>query len=225
MKYFYIICLALSSFFTYKHLSATEQLRQYAFFMPNNAFLRNTDGTDVTINAVRQRVQKDEETMKIPERQIVRPFVHKKVQRMQPDDEIIYEKPKMEELDTIHTSQQKIDDNESFGNILSDEDKARLEKYSLSDELEEDLNHNEDAKKDEKPVKKLSLLEEYSQLSISEMFAKIPFPDDRLPKYKQRYSTYNMDLRVLHRNGELPYNRELEEALAKANTIQRFTVE
>ena len=225
MKYFYIICLVLSSFFTYKHLSATEQLRQYAFFMPNNAFLRNTDETDVTINATRQRVKKEEEPMKIPERQIVRPFVHKKVQRMQPDDEIIYEKPKVEELDSMHTSQQIIDDSESFGNGLSDEDKARFEQYSLSDSLDADLSRKENVTDDVKSEKKLSLLEEYSQLSINEMFAKIPFPDTRLPKYKQRYSTYNMDLRVLHRNGEFPYNRELEEALAKASTIQRFKVE
>ncbi|MBP5698353.1 MAG: hypothetical protein J6W96_02355, partial [Alphaproteobacteria bacterium] len=41
MKYFYMICLTLSSFFTYKYLFAAEQATQYAFFIPNNSFQNN----------------------------------------------------------------------------------------------------------------------------------------------------------------------------------------
>lgn len=38
MNYLYIICLALSSLFTYKPLSAETHPLQYAFFIPGGAF-------------------------------------------------------------------------------------------------------------------------------------------------------------------------------------------
>jgi len=47
MKYIYMICLTLSSFFILKNISANEPNQQYAFFIPNNAFQQNTTVNDL----------------------------------------------------------------------------------------------------------------------------------------------------------------------------------
>ncbi len=47
MKYFYIICIALSSFFTYKSLSAQMPSQQYAFFMPGGSLQQNSQVSDI----------------------------------------------------------------------------------------------------------------------------------------------------------------------------------
>ena len=60
MKYFYISCLLLSSFFTYKTLSAKDNYAQYAFFMPKGAFEQNTTLDD--IESMRPRQPKPTQT-------------------------------------------------------------------------------------------------------------------------------------------------------------------
>ena len=42
MKYMYILFCIMSSFFTYKSISAKENFIQYAFFMPQNTLQENT---------------------------------------------------------------------------------------------------------------------------------------------------------------------------------------
>ena len=49
MNYLYIICLALSSLFTYKPLSAETHPLQYAFFIPGGAFQQNTRVQDIRL--------------------------------------------------------------------------------------------------------------------------------------------------------------------------------
>lgn len=222
MKYFYIVCLALSSFFTYKLLNAAEQYQQYAIFVPRGTFLQNTSVEDINENNMRELQKKKQNSEKIS-LEITLPYVRKKVKVIQPQkklqEDVFYEKPRTEELEPIHVSRQIIDEVEP---LISDEERG-LPAYSLSDELSpEEMGLTQ---KKEVEAKVLSPIEEYAELSIEKMLAKIPFPDSKLPAYKRLYSEYGMGLRVFHRTGKFPYNRDLEETLSKANTIQRFTVE
>ena len=221
MRYFYIICLALSSIFTYKHLIAQEQIKQYAFFMPNNAFLQNTAVDDIEKHQFKRHSEEDFKTEKIKP-QITLPYVRKKVKSAPPKNkqqqsEVVYEKPKIEELEPMQTSQQIIDNPEGG---LAPSMQKRLMQYSLDEQLSE-----EEMSKQPEDISTSSQKADYTQLSVEEMFKNISFPDESLPKYKQAYANYGMDLRILYRHGKLPDNREQDEALAKANTIQRFKVE
>ena len=242
MKYFYIICLALSSIFTYKHLVAQEQAKQYAFFMPSDAFLQNTAVDDIEKNPIRRMQPKVSNSKDKIKPKITLPYVRKKVQLAQPENrtrdkkdvndekrrktkpllegrpqkrEVVYEQPKVKKLEQTHISQQIVD-NPNGG--LAPDINERLKQYSLDESLAEEEMYK--AKEDSS-----SLEENNNQLSVEDMLKKIPFPDVKLPKYKRAYADYGMDLRVLYRRGELPNNSELEAALAKATTIQRFKVE
>lgn len=225
MRYFYIICLALSSFFIFKQLNAAEQ-QKYAFFVPRNTFLQNTDVGDIDENKMRPRKSYNQDVEKI-EPSITLPYVKKKIKSArfleeEQEEDTLYEKPKIKELEPVHVSRQIIDGPDAgISSLLPEESDSS--QYSLSDELSESEIKNDE--KEEKELKVLSPLEEFAQLSVTEMLKKIPFPDARLPKYKQLYAEYGMDLRVLYRTGKFPYNRELDSTLEKANTIQRFKVE
>ena len=49
MKYIYIICLLLSSFFTDKSSAATNESTRYAFFMPQGALQQNRQVPDIRL--------------------------------------------------------------------------------------------------------------------------------------------------------------------------------
>ena len=69
-----------------------------------------------------------------------------------------------------------------------------------------------------------SPLEQLHRKSLNELLQAIPYPDAKLPKFKQRYALYGLEMRVLQRRGKFPANPEQEEALAKADSLRRFEV-
>ena len=69
MNYLYIICLALSSLFTYKPLSAETHPLQYAFFIPGGAFQQNTRVQDIRL--MKPRYAKPDEESRILRRRFI----------------------------------------------------------------------------------------------------------------------------------------------------------
>lgn len=246
MKYFYIICLALSSFFTYKHLSADEQSRQYAIFIPADAFQQNNETTaplrynhtqnnttvkKQTNNTANQPKTSEKTANTITTKpKISLPYVKKVVSVT---NKTIPDQPKTQQpastdsanLVNKQTAPAPLASTKPQYELpapptMSAEIKEKLNKYSLNDNKETKLRPSP-----EKNTKnQLSSLERFKQKSINEMLATIPYPDNSQPKFKQIYSLYGIELRVLNRRGSLPLNQEQENTLAKADTIRRFEV-
>ncbi|MBR1373963.1 hypothetical protein IJ556_05885 [bacterium] len=224
MKYFYILCLALSSFFTYKHIFAQEQ---YAFFIPNNAFQNNLTTEDSFSDDTR-KIPEESQPSTSKEPKISRPYVHATPQFIpaqttknnQPKDHhnkepkdsphgtpfVTYQQPRITDLGAFHSSEQTVDPV-----ITADQ----LDHYQL-----------ETTNSPHSGISSLSSPQPSStKLDVEDRLNSLPYPDFKLPKFKQLYATYCMELRVLYRQGKLPYNQEQDNTLAKADTIQRFKID
>lgn len=245
MRYIYIICLTLSSLFAYKYATATTQMRQYAFFMPNNAFENNTSVKD--IENMRPRYDKsvyeeyyddeddyeDEEDYEdeydepinnasntsspskdSAEPEIILPYVRKEIQIVKPKETAKTTAP----VTQSQTAAKKTPEPKKAPE-LTEAVQKKLQKYTL-----EDISTTSETT-DTSPLITAETLKQLENKSLSKMLEEIPYPDRTLPKFKQLYSIYGTELRVLYRRGELPKNKEQEETLAKANSFRRFTVE
>lgn len=268
MNYLYIICLALSSLFTYKPLSAETHPLQYAFFIPGGAFQQNTRVQDIRLMKPRY-AKPDEESEssaavsfskrrstadfssnsvsssdvipssaaaktfaespsvtsssalsapKASEPQYTLPVVEKKIVTIKK----ISANP-VAKADMPNSSPAK---NETAADTRlpspdSTEIASKLQKYKL------DENITVQAATPEPPLAAApdaSPLEQLHRKSLNELIQAIPYPDAKLPKFKQRYALYGLEMRVLQRRGKFPANPEQEEALAKADSLQRFEV-
>lgn len=245
MRYIYIICLTLSSLFAYKYATATTQMRQYAFFMPNNAFEDNTSVKD--IENMRPRYDKpvyeeyyddeddyeDEEDYEdeydepinnaantsSPSKdsidpEIVLPYVKKAIQVV---------KSKETEKTTAPITQPQTATKKTSGLKKAPELTEAIQKVLQKYTLEDTSTTSETT--DNPPPVTAETLKQLENKNLSKMLEEIPYPDRTLPRFKQLYSIYGMELRVLYRRGELPKNKEQEDTLAKANSFRRFTVE
>jgi len=229
MKYIYIICLTLSSLFTYKYAGATE-LQQYAFFMPNNAFEGNTSVQN--IENMHPRYNKPH---------------YQKVYTNNNEDDDSYNKPDIKKTTAsakVTTTPKKTNQpkvtlpyvKKEIKITKPEKTKQIIKKPSepkkapeLTEAIQKKLQqYNLDEPKpatQAAPIASASSAVQEETKSISKMLEEIPYPNPSLPKFQQLYSIYGTELRVLYRRGELPKNREQEETLAKANSFRRFIVE
>lgn len=223
MKYFYISCLLLSSFFTYKTLSAKDNYAQYAFFMPKGAFEQNTTLDD--IESMRPRQPKPTQTWQdteqtqeeAPAPQITLPYVKKKIkiQKEIADNKIKEETPQVSATTPPNNTLEKPKQTAKPAPLaISPELLEKLNKYSLEDTPLEKEENNTPAQIS-KPI---------PQKSLAQMLSDVPYPNPSLPKFQQAYASYVMDLRIFNRRGKFPVNTAQEKTLQKANSIRRFDV-
>lgn len=266
MNYLYIICLALSSLFTYKPLSAETHPLQYAFFIPGGAFQQNTRVQDIRLMKPRY-AKPDEEsessaavsfskrrstadfssnsvsssdsipssataktfaespsvtssstlsTPKASEPQYTLPVVEKKIVTIKK----ISANP-VAKADMPNSSPAK---NETAADTRlpspdSTEIASKLQNINL-------MKYNGSGSNAEPPLLPHQTHHRWSSApqSLNELLQAIPYPDAKLPKFKQRYALYGLEMRVLQRRGKFPANPEQEEALAKADSLRRFEV-
>ena len=97
MRYFYIICLVLSSFFIYNQSSAENRSRQYAFFVPNNVYQNNTETNN--IDSIRPRYARSPKES--PE---AKQYISQKPTTKEPKITLPYTRNQLKE-ETVETSQ------------------------------------------------------------------------------------------------------------------------
>lgn len=240
MKYIYIICLLLSSFFTDKSSAATNESARYAFFMPQGALQQNRQVPDI-------RLMRPRHTKPVEDTQPASsdtPTAIKQISN-KPHPQNLARTPTLENTVTSESVPQNTRKSSAPARqyaqpqtqsaskatataqpttpkkqiIASPEIEKKVQQYTLDDSPVP-------------PQKKtaattaaaISPLEKLKQKSLKELLADIPYPDSNLPKFKQLYADYGMELRVLERRHKLPTNSEQEKTLAKANTLRRFEV-
>ncbi|MBO5038708.1 MAG: hypothetical protein J6C85_04565 [Alphaproteobacteria bacterium] len=228
MKYFYISCLLLSSFFTYKTLSAKDNHSQYAFFMPQGAFEQNTTLDDIESMRPRQpkptQTQHDTEQLheEIPSPKITLPYVKKKIKIQEVTANKVKETPQITPPAPADDIKKEPEQPKQMAKpaplTISPDIIEKLNKYSLESIAPE----NNTSKTTQKTTTLTS--KQFTPQSLTQMLSAVPYPDPALPKFKQIYASYVMDLRIFNRRGNLPANPEQEQILQKANSIRRFDV-
>lgn len=255
MKFIYMICLTLSSFFAHFPADANAAPAQYAFFIPSGSFQENVSIKDTapirrrTTRASSQTNRQEtpqETTKETPQTSqitsetskssiaITLPYVREVSVENQPTiaktarPKIAKQKkqtasapalipapkaPQSQALQAVTPSQTSHPAPE-----LTPEIQQKLQQYQLDD------NETLTLAQEETTPSPLSALEKFKQKSISELLATLPYPDFNLPKFKQLYALYGLELRVLNRRGKFSPNIEQEETLAKANSMRNFDV-
>ena len=203
MRYIYILCMILSSIFTYKQTYAQNTINQYAFYMPQNSFQNNTD---------------------IAKRDYLR---HTRIDaRISPSTEEYEEEEKpVQTIKNPETQKYLKAQNEKMLRIAK-----KLKKYQLGDDRKTTLTippkKKKVAKKTTPIAKKIvkPIIAKIQIKTIADTLSDLPYPDNTLPNFQQAYAEYIMDLRSLYYNKRLPINSKQEASLSKANSILRFTV-
>lgn len=222
MKYIYIICAALSSFFTYNSLSANTHTYQNAFFIPGGAFQQNTSVKDIAPKRFHQSQpagikQPTTENSVVPTKQSTANTIKKTQQTANtPSKQLTQQKTKPVKTVTQKPTQQIIKQVAQPAKQKTASKKTA--KYKLDDSPVEPQQPITTA------APELSSLEKFQQKSLKEMLDTLPYPDSDAPKFKQIYALYALELRSTYRRGKLPSNYEQEEILAKADSIRRFDV-
>ena len=212
MKHLYIICAILSSFFTYKAIYAKEDLLQYAFYIPQDAFQYNT---------FEQPLQ---QVNKLAEKKETIPTIYNENANTKKEEHKI-ETPKME------TSIPKKEKNVQK-NTASKKQKKRKTTVKKKEKLEKNIVNKEKIKTENKIQKEEKIkqdivktnIDNIKEKSISETLAEIPFPSDDMIKYQKAYLDYVMALRILYRTKKFQPNHRQEETLGKAKSIRRFEI-
>ena len=225
MRYIYIICLLMSSFFTIKNCFATQESIKYAFFLPQNIFQENTSVED--IEKMKPRYEKKDETNikeinpssetlsqnsglvnKMEKPKISLPYVRKKLEI---DDSLIANKKNTETKEQVKKEPLVAPIPPEMDNNI----KEKLNQYTLD---------NDFGNKDSKPSTQALSKEDIIKNEINKRLAAIPYSNRNLPKFKQSFSDYGSDLRILYHRGRFPNNHKKEETLAKVNSSRRFEV-
>lgn len=244
MRYLYIICLVLSSFFIYNLSSADNIERQYAFFVPGNAYEKNTMVNN--LNSIQPRYKKKQPNAK-PTQSSISKKQKNKIKTAEKSSRPVTEKPLKEIADTKSAPQIKTQEtpivaeqtnavNEETSTITTTETSVTstpvVETPATPQLSEEELN-----KIKEKAAQYnideddfiISPSTEYAsqdkEKSISGMLSEIPYPNPDEPSFKQAFGKYGIALRALYRQKTLPKDYEQDRILAKANSIKRFKVE
>lgn len=211
MKYIYMVCLALSSLFTYKQPSAESNMVQYAFFIPKDAFQRNVD-MPATTRYVREN-NKNVNTNINPHAVGGEVVIIKSPQNTGKPEAVLMAKNKK---------------------VPATRNKAFPSKKAK--EKSPDYASNIQVEKNTSPVSKAAVnkivqpkatpisANDLQNKDLAKLLTLLPYPDFDLPKFKQLYAIYALDLRTFYRKGELLANPEQEDVLAKANTMRRFEV-
>lgn len=243
MKYIYIICLLLSSFFTDKSSAATNESTRYAFFMPQGALQQNRQVPDI-------RLMRPRHTKPVEDTQPVSSDTPTEVKQIsnKPQPQNLARTPTLENTVTSESVPQNTRKSSAPARQYAQPQTQSASKTKataqsttpkkqiiaspeLSPEIEKKV---QQYTLDDSPIPQkktatttaaaISPLEKLKQKSLKELLADIPYPDSDLPKFKQLYADYGMELRVLERRHKLPANSEQEETLAKASTLRRFEV-
>ena len=241
MKYFYIICLVLSSFFIYNLSSADNIERQYAFFIPGNSYQKNTDVNN--LNTMSTRYKKQVTTDK---KDTSSPSAHSKanIKTAEKLSRPVTKKPLKEITDTTQTSQITTKETPSVikqDTAINDETAIKTKATAPIPEtpvsVTEQLSQEELDKIKQKaaqyniddddffitPIASETTPKE--EKTINAMLSEIPYPNSDEPKFKQAFGKYGIALRTLYRQKEMPKDYEQDRILAKANSIKRFKVE
>ena len=245
MKYIYIICLLLSSFFTDNSSAATNESARYAFFMPQGALQQNRQVPDI-------RLMRPRHTKPVEDTQPASsdtPTAIKQISN-KPQPQNLVRTPTLENTVTSESVPQNTRKSSAPARQYAQPQTQSASKATataqpttpkkqiiaspeLSPEIEKKVQQYTLDDSPVPPQKKtaatttaaaISPLEKLKQKSLKELLADIPYPDSDLPKFKQLYADYGMELRVLERRHKLPTNSEQEKTLAKANTLRRFEV-
>jgi len=243
MRYFYIICLVLSSFFIYNLSSADNIERQYAFFVPGSAYQENTAINNLDSIQPRYKKTRVNNTQTPPSKnkikateKLTRPVTKK------PLKEIADAKPVPQIKDkktTIATKQQAntIKEDSPIINTAETTDTplAPVVETPTTPQLsEEELNrikekaaqYNIDDDDDFVIAPAFSdEAEQKKEKTINAMLSEIPYPNSDEPKFKQAFGKYGIALRTLYRQKTMPNDYEQDKILAKATSIKRFKVE
>lgn len=237
MKYFYLICLILSSLFTYKYSSAETYL-QYAFFIPENAFQQNNTETP-DINIMRPRYKKQQvapatDNSESPTRQLPPIRQRKKVQPVMPPVVLKKVLPVTTAQDTPTTENQQINKPTITTaqptapslpvEATTQKDLSAIQEIAAQYTLEEPTPIQNTAQATPPLAVEQSVIKKLEQENLNTLLSRIPFPDYKQPKFKQLYSIYGLELRSLREREKLPNNPRQEEVLAKANSLLRFKV-
>ena len=251
MKYFYIICMFLSSFFTYKSLMADSL--QYAFFMPGDAMQQSGKLNDLNRmrprHRINQRTHSENNTNSQPnfinkqsfsapdittsEAQFTEEYQkgnkinhqvrNKKNIRLPVEPKKIIAIKKSTSSDKKATSQVISPSLKEKNAVSAAEVSEKLKKYKLDDNLSAPFPDSEYVQEIPEPTI-ISEEEQLLKMSVSDLLDRIPFADKKDPKFKQIYSYYGTELKILRNYGKLPINLNQEETLAKANSLRRFEV-
>ena len=212
MKHIYIISIILSSFFAISSLQAKENSLQYAFFIPQDAFQYNT------YEQPQQKVKQETTTVKTD-----LDSLKKTIPQQNPDtktdtktDTTAATTVKTKNTETQKTVSKTTTQKPNKPLIAQKKTPAQTtnKKIAIGPFT---ININQDNSKNIKTTSR-------KEKSISDIFSEIPYPNNKLPKYKNAYLDYIMSLRVLHRTKKMQPDIKQEDTLAKANTLRRFDI-
>ncbi len=244
MKYIYIICLLLSSFFTDKSSAATNESTRYAFFMPQGALQQNRQVPDIRLMRPRHTKPVEDtqpassdtptEAKQISNKPHPKNLARTPALKNTVTSENVPQNTRKSSAPTRQYAQPQTQPTAKATAAAqpTTPKKQIIASPELSPEIEKKVQQYTLDDSPIPPQKKtatttaaaISPLEKLKQKSLKELLADIPYPDSDLPKFKQLYADYGMELRVLERRHKLPANSEQEETLAKANTLRRFEV-
>ena len=213
MRQLYIICIALSSFFTYSISFAWEQLNQHSFFVPGNVFQENT--TLQEIKRTNRQAPAQGNTSATKEKDLDDPLAA----AINPNKKIKKTLPYVKKIPKVVSPK---DFNQLEKENIQAVEIPSSSKYTLDNDL--DIMPEPEPFQTQDTEKQLSALDLYSHKSVEEMLSEQPYPNKSLPKFKQRVALYDVELRNLYRRESLPTNREQDNALAKASSGQYFSV-
>jgi len=234
MRYIYIICLLMSSFFAYKNSSAIESAIQYAFFVPQNVFQENVKVKD--INNMKPRYEKKElpretlsknsgEVKKVDKPKITLPYVRKEVTFG--DNVTLKENKETKTVEAPKAQPEKPTQSKPVQQQVTNEPPVAPEPPAISEEIKKKLTKyvldDSFGDEDEKIAEEINT-KELLKKDITKRLATIPYANRSLPKFQQTYSDYGSDLRVLFHRGKFPTNQKQENVLSKANSFRRFEV-
>lgn len=196
MKHIYIICIFLSSFFTYTSAYAKNNEITYAFYIPQEAFQQNTsyNSNNYEHNNTHQKkniintssIQKDANTDVLPKKALSK-STEKKIKK---NKKRRVQKRNRKQQKTIPTNYAK---------------STSLDSSSQKDATANSKNNIKEA-------------------NLSQILSNLPSTDLTLPKFQQIYTDYLTSLRIFYKNRKFPINIEQEEILEKANTTRHFEV-
>ena len=255
MRYFYIICLVLSSFFIYNLSSADNIGRKYAFFVPGNAYQKNTDVNNLNTMRTRYKkpttsnktdtasLSKTKKTKTKTAEKLTHPVTKKPLKEMA----TIQQTPQIKAKEAATIAKQENTVKEEAP-VITTTTSAPVADTSLPTQLsstetdtpiEEQLLSQEDLDKIKEKAAQYNIeeddfiiapffsaeAEQKEEKTINTMLSEIPYPNSDDPKFKQAFGKYGIALRTLYRQKTMPNDYEQDKILAKATSIKRFKVE
>ena len=215
MKYMYILLCIMSSFFANKSLATEGLYTKYAFFMPTNVYQNNSETKPINIQPTRQQQPKQS--------------IHQNKSNLSQNPKTTSKTAKK----TVTTKKTKkatvtkkpiIQTSSNFISKPTQKPKPQT-KYKLDENITQAKPIVAQIEPTIEEPQDISMQEKHETENLIDLLREIPYPDSNLPKFKQIYNLYALELRTLYRHGSFPYNLEQDKILSKANSIRRFEVE